>query len=438
MDANRWKVYSAILIIGVALYLYMINESIKNKSSTNDAIIDKAKNIQKDDGKKEKNMKKLFKKTLSLHEKEALEDFANAREVWKRLLEVGFNSDESAELIDILMGFNGGYIYYKELRGKLREKDLRDDVAAQIILALSGTYEGRGGDGSAFHVPKNDRDKKTQSAILEEIASPHGKASLYMALEKMGYATDHKTVMQTLQSMKEDEDSLLDDLSLYELELKEVGLDGTFDETRELITEIGELEEDKQTTLMPTFTEFCFKVGELENRELQQKYISLIKNNMPKEYEPIDHDKIHQMAIQKVKEDIDFMDIYNTMNDREEAYYMFQDRVQAEYEDMSIEANGDNFLRSESYRAIAYALSPDPADYLIGYKKAFLSETNWDEKVEYLDSFWNEVHTIGEDDVKDKFLSDKEIKSALEDGFNIPKVSEENRKAIDFYLKKFH
>ncbi len=189
---------------------------------------------------------------------------------------------------------------------------------------------------------------------------------------------------------------------------------------------------------MSTLSDLGYSIGNIGDEELQKEYISLIKQNKPKEYEFLDHDKIRAEATTKVKEDSDFMDMYNTMNDRDAAFEMMQDYIQQQYEAMEIEANKNNFVRDNAYRAIAYALSPDTTEYIIGYKKAFLSEKDWDEKLEYIGSFWNEVHTIGEEDVKEKFLKDKEIKSVLEEGLNTPKMSQENREAIEFYLSKFH
>jgi hypothetical protein len=367
-----------------------------------------------------------------------LNDLDSAKKVWTRLQKIGFNSDESIELIDMLIGLNGDYIYFKELRDVIRNQTLRDDVAAKIILALSGTYEGRGGDGSAFYIPKNDRDKEIQSAISEELISPHGKKSLYIALEKLGYTVSHEEVMQTLQSMKDIDNCLLDKLSIYSLELKEVGIDGNYDEVDRLVSEIAEMENKKQNKLMPDYIKISFKIGELNNKELQKKYISQIKKIMPKKHEVINYDDLRDKATQKVKQDKDFMDMYNSMQDRDKAFEQLQYRIQEEYEKIQEEANKINFLRDESYKAIAYALSPDPADYIIGYKKAFLTEQNWDEKLEYISSFWNEVHDMGEDLIKEKFLSDKEIKSVLKEGLDSPNLTQDNRESIEFYLNKFH
>lgn len=434
---ERWKIYTAILIVGVVFYAYVKSEEGESQA-TNGVAEKKREDVQKATHSKDKKMKNLLKKISDEHNKENIEDLANAKEVWQRLQEVGFNSDESVELIGMLIGMNGDYIYFKELRDEVRNSGLRDDVAAQIILALSGTYEGRGGDGSAFYLPKNKRDLETQAAIREEIISPHGKESLYMALEKLGYAESYESVMQTMQEMQEDENSLLSDISIYKLKIKYIGMKDKKDDAKTLVSEISKLDLEEQNKIMPTFTELGYSVGFIGDDELQKKYISLIKKNKPKEYEFIDHDKIRADAAEKVKQDTDFMDMYNTMNERDVAFDMMQDYIQKEYEEMQVEASKNNFLRDNSYRAIAYALSPDPADYIIGYKKAFLTESDWDEKLEYVGSFWNEVHTIGEDEVKEKFLTDKEIKSALEEGLNTPKMSQENKEAIDFYLSKFH
>ncbi len=385
--------------------------------------------------------KGMKKKLQSIYDKVFTvdrEDLTNAKQVWERLQKVGFNSDESAGLIDMLIGFNGDFIYFKELKEQLSDPTLRDDVAAEIILALSGTYRGQ--NGAKFHIPSNERDREIQQAIREEIASPHGKESLYMALKKLGYAESYETVMQTLQDIQDDEGSLLGELPIYRLKLKYIGMENKKDDAKTLVDEIAKLDVEIQKKLMGSLSKFGYSVGVIGDEELTQKYISVIKNSMPKVYQPVDHDEIYQKAIEKVKQDSRFMEIYNTMNDRDQAYDMMRNYIQSEYEDMESEDEdvNNNYLRQDAFQAIARALSPDPGDYLIGYKRAFFSTNDWDEKLEYLNDFWNQVHEYGEDDVKEQFLLDKEIKSALEEGLREANMSHENLEEIKEFLKDFH
>ncbi len=437
---SRWKLYSILLVVIVCiilLYIYMTGADKRHESAE---YIEAKQSVDFREVApiKDNSMKKKLKTIYDKIYKVDREDLANAKEVWKRLQKVGFNSDESAELISMLIGFNGDFIYFKELKEQLSNPTLRDDVAAEIILALSGTYRGK--KGEAFHIPSNERDREIQQAIRDEIISPHGKESLYMALKKLGYAESYETVMQTLQDIQNDEESLLGELPIYRLKLKYIGMEDKKDDAKTVIDEISKLDAKKQKKLMYALPKFGYSVGVIGDEELTQKYISVIKNNMPKAYQSVDRDKIREKAVEKVKQDSDFMEIYNTMTDRDQAYYMMRDYVQQEYEKMESEdeAINNNYLRMDAYKAIARALSPDPGDYLIGYKRAFFSTDDWDEKLEYLGDFWNQVHEYGEDDVKEQFLSDKEIKSALEEGLRESNMSRENIEGIKDFLKDFH
>lgn len=141
-----------------------------------------------------------------------------SKKIWDELVAIDFRYPESKGLLSKLLSAGAGWVLYDEIIDEINERDLPDEVVVDLVRALTYAYEGGSLDSDTYHMPKNIKDEKIQTLMLDQLQNPVGKETLLKVMDLL-YFLEEGDNLDLLEQVINTNSHLLSDIEKLDYRL---------------------------------------------------------------------------------------------------------------------------------------------------------------------------------------------------------------------------